>query len=543
MRFDYIVVGAGVAGCIIASRLSEDPANRVLLLEAGGKNDRLIVRMPAGTAYAYQTRALNWGYRSGPEPQLGNRELDEKRGRGIGGSAAINAMVFNRGNPNDFEDWKRSGLSEWGYANCLPYFRRMETFGGGANEWRGGDGPLRIRPGQADHILYDSFISGGEQAGHTYVSDHNAFRQEGVHREQAYIGNGLRWSAARGYLIPALERPNLTVWTDCYVNGIVIENGTARGVNVTRGGEDRQITCEREVVMCAGAFNTPQLLMLSGIGPADHLKALDIPLKLHVPRLGKDLENHPGFVLTYSIDERYSLARELGLVNRAALGLQWLWNKTGLAASNFYEVGAFLRTRSDLAAPNIQIEFMGLIRTLTGRGVKAAPGFTVYTCLTRPRSRGEVTLRSRDPRQQPSLVFNHLAERSDITDFIEAFRTTRAFFAQPAWEKLNAREIDPGPTVQTDADIEAFLRRNLGTHYHPSGTCKMGTGSEAVVDPAGRLRGIEGLRVADASVLPNTVCGNISASVAMVAEKLSDAIRGRTPLPPSNADYYRAVPA
>lgn len=351
MKYDYIVVGAGSAGCVVAARLSEDRAIRVLLVEAGGSDGGLMLAMPAALPFVYQNDKIGWGYQSGPEPHLDGRTIDEKRGKLIGGSSSINAMIYNRGNPMDFDSWADSGLPDWDYAHCLPYFRKMETFAGGADDWRGGDGPMRISRCKAEHKLYDAFLRGGEQAGFSVTPDHNGYRQEGLHVAQSYIHDGKRWSSARGYLHPAATRENLRVLKNAMVNRVVIENGAATGIEVLENGVKRQVTCEREVILCAGAFNSPQLLMLSGIGDPDELRRHGIPLKAAAPQVGKNLENHPGVNLQYATNYEDSLVSELNLFGRAKLGAQWMLTKTGLGATNFFETGAFLRTRDDVSFP------------------------------------------------------------------------------------------------------------------------------------------------------------------------------------------------
>lgn len=357
-EYDYIIVGAGSAGCVLASRLTEDPATRVLLVEAGGSDRRLIIAMPGALPFAYQSTTIGWGYRSGPEPHLGGKTIDEKAGKVIGGSSSINAMIYNRGNAMDYEGWAGDGLADWDYAHCLPYFRRMERFVGGADDWRGGDGPLQISRCRAEHKLYDAFLRGGEQAGFTVIPDHNGYRQEGLHVAQAFIHQGLRWSASRAYLRPAMSRPNLRVLTRVLVQRIIIDDGAAIGIEVHDRGESRLLTCNREVILCAGAVNTPRLLLLSGAGPAAELRRHGIGVVVDIPQVGRNLQNHPGVDLQYSARHEHSLTSQLGPLGRAKLGADWLLRKKGLGTTNFFETGAFLRTRDDVAFPNVQYEFL-----------------------------------------------------------------------------------------------------------------------------------------------------------------------------------------
>jgi choline dehydrogenase len=358
--FDYIVVGAGSAGCIVASRLTEDPATTVLLVEAGGSDRTPVIAMPGALPLVYQSKRLGWGYQSGPEPGLGGRTIDEKTGRVLGGSSSINAMIFNRGNPLDYEGWAEAGLADWDYAHCLPYFRKLETFEDGADEWRGGDGPLHVTRCRAAHPMYDAFLRGGEQAGFAVTPDHNGRKQEGLHIAQSSIAGGVRQSTARTYLRPALDRPNLQLLSRATVQRVLVADGAATGIEVVERGERRTITCGREVVLCAGAINTPKLLLLSGVGPADELAEHGIRAVADVREVGRNLQNHPGVDVQFGTAHEDSLTAELGLLGRAKLGTDWLLRRKGLGTTNFFETGAFLRTRDDVGYPNMQYEFLPL---------------------------------------------------------------------------------------------------------------------------------------------------------------------------------------
>jgi choline dehydrogenase len=540
-QFDYIVVGAGSAGCIMAARLSEDPNVEVLLVEAGGSDRLLTITMPGALPFVYQSKRIGWGYQSGPEPELLGRTIDEKAGRVLGGSSSINAMIFNRGNPMDYDGWAEDGLDEWDFAHCLPYFRKMETFSDGPSEWRGGDGPLKISRARADHKLYEAFLHAGVEAGHELTADHNGYRQEGMHIAQSFIHAGVRWSATRAYLRPAAHRPNLRVLKRTTVRRVLFENGAAVGVEVSRRGSTHRITCSREVIVSAGAVNTPKLLLLSGVGDPDALRRHGIGVVACAREVGRNLQNHPGVDIQFATDDEDSLTSQLHLWGRAKLGAEWLLRRQGLGATNFFEAGAFLRSRDNVAFPNLQYEFLPLTRKLVNGRLVPVPGFQVWVDLSRPESRGSVTLRSADPDAAPLTVFNHFESHQDMVDMIAAVRQTRDIVAQPSLARYGKAELSPGPDVVGDAEIESFIRRGTGTSYHPSGTCRMGVGDDAVVDGEGRVKVVSGLRVVDASIMPRVITGNLNAPVMMMAEKIADRIKGVAPLPASHAGYFKSV--
>lgn len=538
-QFDFIVVGAGSAGCIVAARLSEDPDVQVLLVEAGGSDRSPIITMPGALPLVYQSKRIGWGHQSGPEPELHGRTIDEKAGKVLGGSSSINAMIFNRGNPMDYDGWaSEDGLDDWDFAHCLPYFRKMETFSDGPSEWRGGDGPLKISRARAEHKLYEAFLHAGVEAGHEITADHNGYRQEGMHIAQSFIHAGVRWSATRAYLRPAEHRPNLHVMKRTTVRRVLFENGAAVGVEVTRRGATKRITCAREVIVSAGAVNTPKLLMLSGVGDPDELRRHGIGVLADAREVGRNLQNHPGVDIQFATDDEDSLTSQIHLLGRAKLGADWLVRRRGLGVTNFFEAGAFLRGRDDVAFPNLQYEFLPLTRKLVNGRLVPVPGFQFWVDLSRPDSRGSVTLRSADPDAAPLTVFNHFQCRQDMVDMIAAVRQTREIVAQPGLARYCRAELNPGPDVVTDAEIEAFVRKVAGTSYHASGTCRMGVDDEAVVDNEGRVKAVSRLRVVDASIMPRVVTGNLNAPVMMMAEKIADRIKGVTPLPASDANYF-----
>jgi choline dehydrogenase len=541
-QFDFIVVGAGSAGCIVASRLTEDPAIRVLLVEAGGSDRLPIITMPGALPLVYLSKRIGWGYQSGPEPHLGGKTIDEKAGRVIGGSSSINAMIYNRGNPMDYDGWADEGLSDWDYAHCLPYFRKMETFADGPDDWRGGDGPLHINRCGAEHQMYDTFLRGGEQSGFEMTADHNGYRQEGLHVAQSFIHRGVRWSAPRAYLRSAMSRPNLRVLPKSLVSMILIENGTAVGIEVVTKGGKRRITCDREVILSAGAVNSPKLLMLSGVGSPDELRRHGIDVAAAVPEVGRNLQNHPGVDIQFTTRHEDSLTAELNALGRVKLGASWVLFRKGLGTTNFFETGAFLRTRDDVAFPNMQYEFLPIARKLRDGKLVPIPGFQFWMDLSRPESRGFIKLRSTNPADGPLTVFNHLESRRDLRDMIDGVRLARTLVRQGAWQRYQARELTPGPDVQTDGELETFIRRATSTSYHPSGACRMGVDADAVVDSEGRVNAVRGLRVVDASIMPKVITGNLNAPVMMMAEKISDRILGRPSLAPSGAAYYTVTP-
>ncbi len=522
---DYIIVGSGPAGSTLAARLTEDAQAEVQLLEAGGSDRRLTIVMPAGIAFTYMNPKLNWGEWAGPEPHLDARMIDEKRGRVLGGGSSMNAMIFNRGNRKDFDHWGQLGLNGWAYKDVLPYFKRMESFAGGADQYRGGNGPLKIVRCQAKHKLFETFVRGGEQAGHGVTLDHNGAEQEGMHIAQAYIDQGRRCNAPHAYLHPNKHRKNLNVRTGADVHRVLFEADRAIGVRLFSGEE---LFASKEVIIAASPVGAAKLLLLSGVGPADHLREHGIEVVADLRQVGRNLENHPGVNLQYSSKHEDSIISELSLFGQAKLGVEWLLTRKGLGASNFFEAGAFLRANNRVDYPNLQFEFLPLARYVKDGKLKVIPGFQVWIDLSRPSSRGSVRLGSADPNAAPKIVFNHLQTEQDRQDLVNSVKMAREMFAQPAWDGIRGEEIQPGAAIQTDTEILAWAKTAVGTSYHTSGTCRMSNSAkDGVVDSACRVHGLKGLRVVCAASMPQIVTANLSATTYMMAEKISDDIRGR----------------
>jgi choline dehydrogenase len=449
-------------------------------------------------------------------------------------------MIFNRGNPMDYDGWATDGLRDWDFSRCLPYFRKMETFEDGPDDWRGGDGPVMVTRAKAEHKLYEAFLQAGVEAGHEVSTDHNGYRQEGFHIAQSFIFNGVRWSSSRAYLRPAADRANLHVMKRTMVRRVLFENGAAVGIEVVRRRRaPRRITCTREVILSAGAINSPKLLMLSGVGDPDELARHGIGLIAEARQLGQNLQNHPGVDIQFVTDDEDSLTSEIDMWGRGKLAAEWLFRRQGLGTTNFFEAGAFLRCREDVDFPNLQYEFLPLTRQLRNGHLVPMPGFQFWVDLSRPMSRGSVRLRSANPDDAPLTVFDTYSCREDLDDMVRAVRQGREIVAQPSLGKYCRAELNPGPDVQTDAEIQEWIRHATGTSYHPCGTCRMGVDDDAVVDSEGRVKAVTGLRVVDASIMPRVITGNLNAPVMMMAEKIADRIKGVEPLPPSTADYYR----
>ncbi|PZV33117.1 choline dehydrogenase [Mesorhizobium kowhaii] len=539
LEADFVIIGSGSAGSAMAYRLSEDGKHSVIVIEFGGTDIGPLIQMPSALSIPLNMNLYDWGFASEPEPHLGGRVLATPRGKVIGGSSSINGMVYVRGHARDFDHWAEEGAAGWGFADVLPYFKRMEDNDGGEDGWRGHGGPLHVQRGSRRNPLYGAFVEAGRQAGFELTDDYNGSKQEGFGPMEQTIRGGRRWSAASAYLKPALNRKNVSLLKG-FARRVIIENQRAIGVEIEAHRQIQVVKARREVIVAASSINSPKILMLSGIGPAEHLRENGIEVVADRPGVGRNLQDHMELYIQQESTQPITLNSVLNPFSKALIGAQWLFFKTGLGATNHFEAAAFVRSRAGVDYPDIQYHFIPAAVRYDGKAAAKSHGFQAHVGPMRSKSRGSVTLRSPDPKSKPVIRFNYMSHPDDWTEFRHCIRLTREIFGQKAFDGYRGKEISPGSHVQSDDDLDVFIRDHAESAYHPCGTCKMGRPDDmmSVVDPECRVIGVEGLRVADSSIFPRVTNGNLNAPSIMTGEKASDHILGRTPLAPSNQEPW-----
>ncbi len=540
-EFDYIILGAGSAGCVLANRLSESGEHRVLVLEAGPMDNKLMIHIPAGVSSVYKDPSINWNYESEDEAALDERNVELPRGRVVGGSSSINAMVYMRGHPLDYDRWAdEHGLAGWDYAHCLPYFRAGETSERGASEWRGGSGPLGVSRAKLENPLFDAFLEAGETSGQGVSDDLNGYKPEGLARLDSTTSNGRRCSAAVAHLRPSLGRPNLRLLTGALVERIEFDGKRARGVRYKHRGRQRQAYASREVIVACGAIKSPQILMLSGIGPAAELRRHDIASVQDMPGVGRNLQDHLKIHCTWQCTQPITYHESVRPWNKFKIGLRWIATNKGFAASNIWEAGGLVFSDDSIEYPNLQYHFAPISAKFEGRQLTMSQAFTLQVDQLRPFSRGRVELLSADPAERPAAFFEYLSDPRDLDEMLGGFDRIQEVVSQRAFDPFRGPRVDPAPEVNSRADVEAWIRATASTDYHPSGSCRMGSGDDAVVDTELRVHGLEGLRVVDASVMPAIVSGNLNAPTQMIAARAADLILGRPTRAPEQARFHFA---
>ncbi|MEM1364677.1 MAG: choline dehydrogenase [Pseudomonadota bacterium] len=546
---DYVVIGSGSAGGALAKRLAEDGRYSVLVLEHGGSDIGPLIQMPAALSYPMNMPLYDWGYKSEPEPQLNNRRVVQPRGKVLGGSSSINGMVYVRGHAMDYDHWAEQGATGWSFADVLPYFKRMENWhsggpysdvGAGDPDWRGKDGPLHVTRGSRRNPLYKAFVEAGRALGFEVTGDYNGRQQEGFSAMEMTAWKGRRWSVANAYLHPAMKKHQNLSLLRCFARKIVVQDGRATGVEVERKGRIETIKANREVIVSASAFNSPKLLMLSGIGPAQHLQEHGIDVVADRPGVGQNLQDHLEVYVQQAATQPITLYRYWNLISKALIGARWLFFKRGLGGTNHFESAAFLRSKAGVPYPDIQFHFLPMAVRYDGQAPAEGHGFQAHVGPMRSKSRGEVTLTSGDPNDAPKLTFNYMTHPDDWPEFRHCIRLTRQIFAQEPFDEYRGHEIQPGDKLQSDDEIDEFIREHAESAYHPCGTCKMGRADDtmAVVDPECRVIGVDALRVVDSSIFPRITNGNLNGPSIMVGEKAADMVLGKAPLAADNAEPW-----